>query len=106
MRRSAAETTSFWHLQKADPPLFPALQDNISCDVCVIGAGISGLSVAYFLQKQGRSVVVVDAWNLGAGETCRTTAHITSAFDDGYYALEKLFRPADIKLFAQGHIAA
>jgi len=32
---------------------YPKLQENLSADVCVIGAGISGLSIAYNLVKAG-----------------------------------------------------
>jgi glycine/D-amino acid oxidase-like deaminating enzyme/nitrite reductase/ring-hydroxylating ferredoxin subunit len=106
MRRSERESISLWQSLKDRPHLYQPLRHNIDCDVCIVGAGISGLSAAYFLQKAGKSVVVVDAWDLGAGETSRTTAHITAAFDDGYYALEKLFSQKDIKTFAQSHVTA
>jgi glycine/D-amino acid oxidase-like deaminating enzyme/nitrite reductase/ring-hydroxylating ferredoxin subunit len=106
MRRNPKETISLWHLNAGKYPTFPPLREDISCDVCVVGAGISGLSTAYFLQKEGKSVVIVDAWGLGAGETCRTTAHLTSAFDDGYVELEKLFNADDLKVFADSHITA
>ena len=60
--------------------------------MCVsVGAGIAGLTTAYLLQKEGMSVVVVDAWGLAAGETSRTTAHLTAVLDDGYDRLEGLF---------------
>jgi glycine/D-amino acid oxidase-like deaminating enzyme/nitrite reductase/ring-hydroxylating ferredoxin subunit len=110
MRRSERETTSLWQSPEGRPggrpPLFRKLNHNISCDVCVVGAGISGMTIAYFLQNEGKNVVIVDAWGLGAGETSRTTAHITSAFDDGYSALEGLFPESDIQLFASSHVAA
>ena len=32
---------------------FPSLKENLSADVVVIGAGISGLSIAYNLSKEG-----------------------------------------------------
>jgi len=59
-------------------------------DVLVVGAGIAGLSVAYHLLGAGRSVTVVDRGFLGAGETARSTAHLSDALDDRYLALEKV----------------
>ncbi|MGQ0527057.1 MAG: FAD-dependent oxidoreductase [Alphaproteobacteria bacterium] len=106
MRRSEQESLSLWHAEEKNKSSFKPLKENIEVDVCIVGAGIAGLSVAYFLQKQGRSVAILDAWDLASGETGRTTAHITSAFDDGYCALEKYFSNEDIRLFAQSHITA
>lgn len=51
-------------------------------DVCIIGAGITGLTTAYFLSKQGKQVTVVDRLpTLASGETSHTTAFLTSYFD-------------------------
>jgi glycine/D-amino acid oxidase-like deaminating enzyme/nitrite reductase/ring-hydroxylating ferredoxin subunit len=69
------------------PPKFPALQENISCDIAVVGSGIAGLSIAYELAKAGKSVVVLDRGPIGRGMTARTTAHITTALDDYYHVL-------------------
>ena len=44
----------------------------------VIGAGMAGILTAYFLKKQGVEVIVVEAKNVGSGQTRNTTAKITS----------------------------
>jgi glycine/D-amino acid oxidase-like deaminating enzyme/nitrite reductase/ring-hydroxylating ferredoxin subunit len=67
------------------PPKFPALDDNLKCDVAVVGSGIAGLSTAYELAKVGKSVVVLDRGPIGRGMTARTSAHITTALDDFYH---------------------
>lgn len=58
-----------------------------SIDVCVIGAGIAGLSVAYHLAVNGMKVVVVEARSIGAGMTSCTTAHLATALDDRFTTL-------------------
>jgi glycine/D-amino acid oxidase-like deaminating enzyme/nitrite reductase/ring-hydroxylating ferredoxin subunit len=55
-----------------------------SCDVCVVGAGIAGLSVAYSLARAGRRVVVLEARAVGAGMTGHTTAHLSDVLDDRF----------------------
>ena len=60
------------------------LDGNKSADVVVIGAGIAGLSTAYELVCRHLKVIVVDRGRIGTGMTARTTAHLASAFDDGY----------------------
>ena len=59
-------------------------------DVCVVGAGMAGMSIAYELSLRGHQVVVLDDGPIGGGETSRTTAHITTAFDDFYHEVERL----------------
>ena len=90
----------------ADPQQMGPLTEDVSCDVCVVGAGIAGLTVAYTLTRQGHKVVVVDDGPVGGGETGRTTAHLSNALDDRYYELERLFGEAGAKLAAESHTAA
>ena len=49
----------------AETPSSPQLQENIRTDVCIIGAGIAGLTTAYLLAQEGRSVVVLDDGPIG-----------------------------------------
>ena len=51
----------------AIPPDFLPLTDDLRVEVCVVGAGIAGLSTAYLLAKAGKSVAVLDDGPIGAG---------------------------------------
>src|SRR5437588_739475 len=84
----------------------PPLTADISADACVIGAGIAGLSTAYLLAREGKSVVVLDDGQIGGGETGRTTAHLSNALDDRYYELERLHGRERARLAAGSHAAA
>lgn len=75
-------------------------------DVCVVGAGIAGLSTAYLLAREGRSVVVLDAGVPGGGETAHTTAHLSNAIDVRYSELARLHGEEAARLAAQSHTAA
>jgi len=85
---------------------YPSLTADQSADVCVIGAGIAGLSTAYLLAREGQSVVVLEDGQPGSGETCRTTAHLSNALDDRYYELERLHGREGARLAAESHTAA
>jgi len=50
-------------------------------DVLIVGAGITGLTVAYLLAKSGKRVAVVERERVGAGETGNTSAHLTAITD-------------------------
>ncbi len=93
-------------MKTAELRLHPSLSEKINVDVCVVGAGISGLTTAYLLSREGKSVVVLDDGPIAAGETERTTAHLVSAIDDRYYELERLHGEKGARLVADSHRAA
>jgi glycine/D-amino acid oxidase-like deaminating enzyme/nitrite reductase/ring-hydroxylating ferredoxin subunit len=90
----------------ADTPSQSRLKESIRTDVCIIGAGIAGLTTAYLLAREGRSVVVLDDGLSGGGMTGRTTAHLTNAYDDRYLEIEKLHGEDGVRLTAESHTAA
>lgn len=87
-------------------PERPSLSKSLTADVCVVGAGIAGLSVAYRLARAGSRVVVLDARGIGEGETERTTAHLALALDEGYAELSRVHGDDLIRLCAGSHAAA
>jgi glycine/D-amino acid oxidase-like deaminating enzyme/nitrite reductase/ring-hydroxylating ferredoxin subunit len=89
-----------------DDPRMPVLDRDAAAEVCVVGAGIAGLTTAYLLCRAQRRVVVVDALGFGQGETLRTTAHLVSALDDRFYELERIHGRSAAKLAAASHAAA
>jgi glycine/D-amino acid oxidase-like deaminating enzyme/nitrite reductase/ring-hydroxylating ferredoxin subunit len=101
----AGERVSLWEATSEAGTLHP-LREKTSADVCVVGAGIAGLSVAYTLVREGRTVVVLDDGLIGRGMTARTTAHIVNALDDRYYELEKLHGEEGARRAAESHTAA
>ncbi len=86
-------------------PVFSPLQGDIGAAVCVIGAGIAGLTSAYLLSKEGKEVVLVDAMGIGAGETGRTTAHFFPP-DEWYVDIENAFGLAKARLIADSFSSA
>lgn len=57
---------------------FESLNTNISADVCIIGAGIFGLTCGYYLSKCGLNVVILDKDDISRKTTGHTTAKVTS----------------------------
>lgn len=82
------------------------LAERTTVDVCVIGAGIAGLSIAYELARQGTNLVVLDRGVIGGGETGHTSAHLTNALDDRFYHLENVHGAEAARLAATSHAAA
>ncbi|MFN2386272.1 MAG: FAD-dependent oxidoreductase [Thermoanaerobaculia bacterium] len=105
METDSGSTVSVW-MATAEVPAGRPLSRDERADVCVIGAGISGLTTAYLLGREGRSVVVIDDGPLAGGETCRTTAHLTNVIDDRYRWLEQVHGEEGARLAAESHTAA
>ena len=84
----------------------PSLDENIHVDVCIVGAGIAGMTTGYLLAREGKSVVILDKNQIGTGETAHTTAHLSNVLDTSYREIEGLHGTKDAQLVAQSHTAA
>jgi glycine/D-amino acid oxidase-like deaminating enzyme/nitrite reductase/ring-hydroxylating ferredoxin subunit len=104
MKTDSGATASLW-LETADIPSLPRLQTDARADVCVVGAGIAGLTTAYLLACEGRSVVVLEDGPVAGGETSRTTAHLAVP-DDGITELERLHGEDGARRAIQSHLDA
>ncbi|MGH8685681.1 MAG: NAD(P)/FAD-dependent oxidoreductase, partial [Nitrosospira sp.] len=76
------------------------MQEKLKTEVCVIGGGIAGLTTAYLLSREGKAVVLIDAREIGEGETGRTTAHFFPP-DDRYFEIEEAFGSDKARLVAE-----
>src|SRR5688500_10394749 len=103
METDSGCTKSVW-MSFPVPQLTP-LRANDAADVCVVGAGISGLTTAYLLAAAGKRVIVLDDGSIAGGVTGRTSAHLTAGLDDRYYELERLHGADGARLAAESHTA-
>jgi cation diffusion facilitator CzcD-associated flavoprotein CzcO len=81
--RSIASNVSLWEspypaMGKLVPPVEAGAQ------VCVIGAGITGLTTESLLAMEGRKLLVLEEREIGGGQFSKTTAHLASALDDRF----------------------
>jgi glycine/D-amino acid oxidase-like deaminating enzyme/nitrite reductase/ring-hydroxylating ferredoxin subunit len=105
MHNPVERSTSVW-MNTASLPAEQPLTHDERADVCVVGAGIAGLSTAYLLAREGKSVVVLDGGHLAGGQTQRTTAHLSNAIDDRYTEIERIHGAEGARLAAESHTAA
>lgn len=79
-------SSPLWRLAHATQ-LGTPLRGPVLADVAVVGAGITGLTLALLLQRQGLSVALLEAERVGAGDSGATSAHVTSVPDVSYREL-------------------
>ncbi len=91
-----------WRVAEGDH--WRALNEDVSVDVCVVGAGMAGLLCALELAERGRSVVVLERSAPGAGDTGATSAHLTAVLDTRYFELETMHGKEAARLVASSHL--
>src|SRR4051812_38096914 len=104
--KACAPSTSVWMRSSSGNRSFQPIDRDQSCHVCVVGAGMAGLSAAYHLAGEGRDVVVLDDGEIGGGETQRTTAHLANEIDDRYVDIIGTHGEEIARLAAESHTAA
>jgi glycine/D-amino acid oxidase-like deaminating enzyme/nitrite reductase/ring-hydroxylating ferredoxin subunit len=72
--------TPYW-TTSAGFPQFAPLGEDLSTDVVVVGAGVTGLTTAYRLAKAGMRVVVLERGRCAVADTGHTSAHLTMVTD-------------------------
>lgn len=86
---SMPHTNSYYADTANDKSIRPALSENISCDVCIIGAGFTGLSTALHLAENGFKVVVLEANLVGFGASGRNGGQIVHSYSRDIDFIEK-----------------
>lgn len=97
--------TSYW-LDSIEQASYPKLTEDISVDVAIVGAGITGLTAAYLLKESGLTVAVVEKDTVGAGVSGHTTGKITSQHNLIYAKLKDRLGDETARIYGQANEAA
>jgi gamma-glutamylputrescine oxidase len=102
-----------WYAQTATPfPALPGLQQDTRADVCIVGAGYTGLGAALELAQRGVSVVVLEAAQVGSGGSGRNGGQVhTGQRNDQAWLERTLGRDDALRLWtmsqdARAHLLA
>lgn len=80
----------FWLIKDGLPYSYGKLDKNIETDVVILGGGISGALVRFYLVKAGIPCIVVDARTIGLGSTCASTSLLQYEIDTPLHELISL----------------
>jgi glycine/D-amino acid oxidase-like deaminating enzyme/nitrite reductase/ring-hydroxylating ferredoxin subunit len=85
---------------------YPVLSENVSADVVIVGAGITGLTLAYLLSQQGRNTVVLEAGAISGSATAKSSAQLTVQTDYSFQKTYSHYNPETLKLVASSRVEA
>jgi glycine/D-amino acid oxidase-like deaminating enzyme len=71
----------FWAVSNGLMHAFPPLQQDLRCDVLVVGGGISGALIANELSSHGHDVALIEQRDIGWGSTAASTALLQYEID-------------------------
>ena len=82
---------SYYAASANHAPQRPALQGDINADICVVGAGYSGLSTALHLAEKGYKVVVIEGAKVGWGASGRNGGQIVNGLNASLGTIERRY---------------
>jgi len=77
---------------------WPVLQESIQCDVCIIGAGFTGLSAGLFLTEAGYDVVLLEAARVGYGASGRNGGQAVNSYSRDVDVIEQRYGKDSAKM--------
>jgi glycine/D-amino acid oxidase-like deaminating enzyme/nitrite reductase/ring-hydroxylating ferredoxin subunit len=95
---------TYW--REIELPTFKKLSEDIAVDVAIVGAGITGITAAYLLSKEGLKVALIEAGGILNGTTGHTTAKLTAQHNLFYDELINHFGEDKAKLYYESHSSA
>ena len=98
---SSSYPDSYYAASATPAPTRPLLQGESETDVCVIGAGYTGLSTALFLREAGMQVTVLEAAKVGFGASGRNGGQIVNSYSRDIDVIERSVAPRQAQLIGQ-----
>lgn len=96
------QPVSLW-LDTTPETHYPALSQDLSVDVAIVGGGIAGLLSALLLKESGKTVAVIEARRIVQGVTGNTTAKVTSQHGLRYAQMLKSFGEEGTRAYARAN---
>ncbi|BAU73748.1 NAD(P)/FAD-dependent oxidoreductase [Metapseudomonas furukawaii] len=91
---------SYYAFSANPVPLRPELQGEVETDVCIIGAGYTGLSTGLFLLEHGFKVTILEAAKVGFGASGRNGGQIVNSYSRDIDAIERSTSAKNAQLMA------
>jgi len=88
---TSGHAPSYYAATASEPVLRPTLDDEVEADICIIGAGFTGISAGLELAERGFSVVVLEAVRVGFGASGRNGGQIVNGYSRDLQVIERRY---------------
>jgi glycine/D-amino acid oxidase-like deaminating enzyme len=93
----------YWLLKNGLIGTFPSLQKDLSCDILIVGGGITGALMAYQFSKEGYKAVLIDKRDVSLGSTSASTSLLQYELDEPLHRLiKKVGENAAVDTYLEG----
>ena len=93
------EKDSFYKFSAKKLPDQSKITESFSTDICIIGAGLTGISSALHLSNNGLKITILEANKVGAGASGRNGGQLGIGMRKDQFFLEKKFGFERAKFF-------
>src|SRR4051794_28967692 len=101
---TTSQAQSLW-LQTAPAAEYATLQGDLEVDVAVLGGGITALTTALLLKRDGARVAVIEAARVGSGATGCTTAKVSALQSTIYSTIKSRHGKDGAAVYADASLA-
>jgi glycine/D-amino acid oxidase-like deaminating enzyme len=93
----------YWLLKNGLINSYPSLQKDKSCEILIVGGGITGALMAYQFSKEGYKTILIDKRDVSLGSTSASTSLLQYELDEPLYSLiEKVGENAAVDTYREG----
>jgi glycine/D-amino acid oxidase-like deaminating enzyme/nitrite reductase/ring-hydroxylating ferredoxin subunit len=100
------DTRSIWEDTSADNLWFPVLEGSHEADVAIVGGGITGLTAALILSREGKNVILAEAQKIGLGTTGNSTGNLYATVDEHLSHIRRKWNAGVMKAVVRSREAA
>jgi glycine/D-amino acid oxidase-like deaminating enzyme len=79
----------FWLMRSGIVRSYPSIKQSYSTDIAIMGGGITGALIAYYLTQEGIPAILLDKRKIGMGSTCASTSLLQYEIDTPLGELSK-----------------
>jgi glycine/D-amino acid oxidase-like deaminating enzyme/nitrite reductase/ring-hydroxylating ferredoxin subunit len=99
-------THAIWEDTIKERKAYPRLTQNTTVDIVIIGAGITGLTTAYQLMNEGKSIAILEANIIASGTTGHSTANLYVPIQQSFHKILHNYGSEAAKTIAHSRLSA